>query len=43
LLIGQSVGKELNMIIADTLPALREQKNVSQGDIEKAGGPAWLD
>jgi transcriptional regulator with XRE-family HTH domain len=38
LLTGQSVGKELNMVIADRLRALREQKNLSQGDIEKRTG-----
>jgi transcriptional regulator with XRE-family HTH domain len=38
LLTGQSVGKELNMVIAERLRALRAQKNLSQGDIEKRTG-----
>jgi transcriptional regulator with XRE-family HTH domain len=34
----QSTDKELNMVIADRLRGLREQKNLSQGDIEKRTG-----
>jgi transcriptional regulator with XRE-family HTH domain len=36
--ILHSTEKELNMVIADRLRALREQKNLSQGDIEKRTG-----
>jgi transcriptional regulator with XRE-family HTH domain len=36
--ILQNIEKELNMVIAERLRALREQKNLSQGDIEKRTG-----
>jgi hypothetical protein len=36
--MSQYAKKELNMVIADRLRALREQKNLSQGDIEKRAG-----
>jgi transcriptional regulator with XRE-family HTH domain len=35
---SQRIGKEINMIIGDRLRTLREQKNLSQGDIEKRTG-----
>jgi transcriptional regulator with XRE-family HTH domain len=34
----QRIGKEINMIIGDRLRTLREQKKLSQGDIEKRTG-----
>jgi transcriptional regulator with XRE-family HTH domain len=34
----QDLGKEFNMVISDRLPTLREQKQLSQGDVEKRTG-----
>jgi len=33
-----SIGGKFQMVIADRLKALREQKNLSQGDIEERSG-----